>query len=364
MPYSRRARIQTRSQKLLYCALLSASLCSFSSVIAAEKSTAVSVTMPERQTLRQTAKALGVIETEDSPSIAAEISGRIVKITVDEGAKVTRGDVMVELDNRQQQLELASSEAQLRRFQVLADNQERKYGRLQALARSQSVSNETLQDAAAQLRTYETEVDIATQRLALSRLQLTRTKILSPLDAQVSARHRSVGDYVNPGTTLLDLVATDRLRARLYLPERHAALVKQGQPVELFSPASQQRIQGTVIGTNPTVAGASRVVAVLVGFSNSAGWMPGASVDATIVLDERSNVLVVPKLSIASRHGAQVVFVEEGGVAEERQIDTGWQEGQWVQVLSGLDEEDRVIVDGTYQISDKSTVTVVAEQAP
>jgi tRNA G10 N-methylase Trm11 len=53
MPYSRRARIQ----KLVYCALLSASLCSFSSVIVAEKSTAVSVTMPERQTLRQTAKA-------------------------------------------------------------------------------------------------------------------------------------------------------------------------------------------------------------------------------------------------------------------------------------------------------------------
>lgn len=101
MPYSRRARIQTRSQKLLYCALLSTSLRSFISVIAAEKSTAVSVTMLERQT----AKALGVIEAEDSPSIAAEILGRIIKITADEGAKVARGDVLVELDDRQQQLD-------------------------------------------------------------------------------------------------------------------------------------------------------------------------------------------------------------------------------------------------------------------
>lgn len=289
MPYSRRARIQTRSQKLLYCALLSASLCSFSSVIAAEKSTAVSVTMPERQTLRQTAKALGVIETEDSPSIAAEISGRIVRIAIDEGARVARGDVLVELDDRQQRLEVATSEAKLRRYQVLADNQVRKYGRLQELAKRNAVSNETLEDAAAELRAYEAEADLATQQLALARLQLARTKILSPLDAQVSARHRSVGDYVNLGTALLDLVATDRVRARLHLPERHAALVKKGQAVELFSPASHQRIQGAVIGVNPTVAGASRVVAVLVEFPNTAGWQPGASVDATIVLEERAN---------------------------------------------------------------------------
>jgi multidrug efflux pump subunit AcrA (membrane-fusion protein) len=54
---------------------------------------------------RQTAKALGVIEAEDSPSIAAEILGRIIKITADEGAKVARGDVLVELDDRQQQLD-------------------------------------------------------------------------------------------------------------------------------------------------------------------------------------------------------------------------------------------------------------------
>tara|TARA_R100000687_G_scaffold83674_1_gene88504 strand:- start:3789 stop:4883 length:1095 start_codon:yes stop_codon:yes gene_type:complete len=364
MSDSARAAIKRTGQQLLQCVLLSASLCSFSLAAAPDNTTAVSITTPERQTLRQTAKALGVIETEDSPSIAAEISGRIVKITADEGAKVARGDVLVELDDRQQQLELAASEAQLRRLQVLTDNQARKYGRLQTLAKSQSVSNETLQDTAAQLRAYETEVDLATQQLALSRLQLTRTKILSPLDAQVSARHRSVGDYVNPGTALLDLVATDRLRARLYLPERHAALVKQGQPVELFSPASQQRIQGAVISTNPTVAGASRVVAVLVGFSNSAGWMPGASVDATIVLDERSNAFVIPKLSITTRHGVQIAFVEEGGVAMERQIDTGWREGQWVEVLSGLDEKDRVIVDGTYQITDKSSVTVVGGKAP
>lgn len=364
MPDSPRVALLKTSQQFLYGVLLSASLCSFGLAATPDSTTAVSVTTPERKALRLTAKALGVIETEASPSIAAEVSGRILKIAADEGEHVARGDVLIELDDRQQQLELAASEAQLRRLQVLTDNQARKYQRLKALAKSQSVSNETLQDTAAQLRAYETEVDLATQKLSLSRLQLMRTKILSPLNAQVSARHRSVGDYVIPGTPLLDLVATERLRARLHLPERHAALVTKGQRVELFSPASQQRIQGTVTSTNPTVTGASRVVAVLVGFSNTAGWLPGASVDATIVLGERSDALVIPKLSITSRRGTEVVYVEVDGVAQERQIDIGWKEGQWVEVLSGLNEADRVIVEGTYQISDGSPVSIVGEVRP
>ncbi len=347
----------------LFLALLATTLGMLSTVVTAENTTAVSTTTPQRQALRQTAKALGVIETEASPSIATEIAGRIVRIIADEGAKVASGDLLVELDGSQQRLEVAASEAQLHRFQVLTGNQARKYKRLQALAKSKAVSNETLEDTAAQLRAYEAEIDLATQQLALSRLQLARTKILSPLDAQVSSRHRSVGDYVNPGTPLIDLVATDRLRARLYLPERHAALVRKGQPVELFSPVSQQRIQGEVIGINPTVAGASRVVAVLVGFSNADGWLPGASIDATVVLGERTNALVIPKLSIASRRSGLVVYVAVDGVAQERQIETGWREGQWVEVLSGLDETDRVIVDGVYQITDNSPVTVVGEQA-
>ena len=125
--------------------------------------------------------------------------------------------------------------------------------------------------------------------------------------------------------------------------------------VLLVSPAAPGVMAiGEVTGINPQININNRAIEVTVEFGNPGGWLPGASVDATVIIDEHPAALTLPATSIVTRSDQEVVFVVEGDRARVRPVTLGWREVDWVEITAGLQVGDRVVVMGAALISDGS----------
>lgn len=324
----------------------------------------VLVTRAQQRPIEHVLTALGSVESIHHPTISAETSGQIIGIEVQEGDPVEPRQLLANIDNTLHRIEAEKAAAELQRQEVLLENQRREVNRLLQLARSQSISRDRLEDEQAQLEMLTALRNVASKQTEQAQYLASKTRILAPRAGRVTQRHISIGDYVTPGQPLFQVVATDKLRARLAFPEHHAANISLGQQVRLKSPASQARAAlGSVTSINPQINPRSRAIDIIVEFDNPGGWYPGGSVDATLVVEEKQDAPTLPTLSVVRRGEQNVVFVVEGERAVQRPVELGWQEGDWVEIVSGLAAQDLVVTEGAALISEGSRLVITAEES-
>ena len=102
----------------------------------------------------------------------------------------------------------------------------------------------------------------------------------------------------------------------------------------------------------------NRAVEITVEFDNPGGWLPGASADATLVVERREQALTLPQLAIVKRGGRDVVFLLDGQQVQAVPVEAGWREDGWVEIVSGISAGDELVVEGAGLLSDGSQVTV------
>jgi RND family efflux transporter MFP subunit len=203
--------------------------------------------------------------------------------------------------------------------------------------------------------------DIAHKQWEQHQYMESKTRIVAPLDGLVTRRHISPGDYVTAGQPLFDLVSVDRLRARIAFPEHDAAKIAVGKEVHLTTPAAPGVMAiGEVAAVNPQIKVHNRAVEISVEFDNPGGWLPGASTDATLVVERREQALTVPLMAIVTRDGHTVVFVVEGDQARAMPITAGWREDGWVEIVDGITATDQIVIEGAGLLSNGSRVEVEA----
>ena len=320
--------------------------------------TRVTAISPVTRDIDYVLTALGSVESIHSPTVSAETSGQILAIQASEGDRVTAGQRLASIDDTLHQIESAKADAELKRQSVVVVNQQEEVARLGRLQKTQSVSEDQLEDQQAQLAMLEAQRVVARQQLARARFMQSKTRVEAPRAGLVSRRHVSIGDYVTPGTPLFDLVSVDRLRARLTFPERNAPRIQVGMEVRLVSPAAADvAAVGEVTSVNPLIRVHSRALEVMVEFDNPGGWLPGASVDASLVVQRKPDALTLPVASVVTRSENDVVFLLRGDRVAVRPVELGWREAGWVEVLSGLELTDRVVGEGAALLSEGSLVS-------
>lgn len=325
------------------------------SAAAPERATSVTVQSPERRDIDYELTALGSVESIHHPTISAEASGQIVNVAMSEGQSAQAGQLLARIDNTLHQIEADKAEAELKRATVLLKNQQEEVTRLKRLAQTQSVSQDQLEDQEAQLAVLQAQRDVVEKQRDQALYLESKTRVLAPQAGLIARRHISLGDYVVQGTPLFDLVSIDRLKARLSFPEHDAASIAIGKTVMLTSPAAPDvTASGEVTGINPQISVHTRAIEITVEFDNPGGWLPGASVDATVIVDTHADALTLPPTSVVTRGGRDVVFLVREGRAAEHAISLGWREADWVEITSGVQAGDRVVVNGAALIADGS----------
>jgi membrane fusion protein (multidrug efflux system) len=305
-------------------------------------------------------EATGELDAKDEAAIAAEVPGQVTQVAIDEGAPVTAGDVVLEIDPQKRELELQSARARLAEAEAAVRDAEREYKRMKTL-REQDVA------AAAKMDQVETQVSLARSRAAAAQAQLgvaeralRDASVRAPFSGYVADRHVSRGEYVQVGQPLFDLVALDPVEVHFHVAERDSARVAQGQEVALtVEPHPGQTFRGRVTLIAPTIDPKTRTLRVEADVANTDGRLrPGlfARVDLGVAL--RKGVLMVPEEAVLQRADGEVVFrTTRGNRVQRVVVSTGSHRDGMVEVAQGLAAGDVIVTRGQAALVDGALVS-------
>jgi membrane fusion protein (multidrug efflux system) len=294
----------------------------------------VEVAVARRDTVRDEVAATGQIEALQSIELRPEVEGRIVGILIREGQAVAAGTPLLQIDSN----ELAAQVAQLAAQRDLA-NQD--LARTKDLLAQNAASTSDLEHAEAAARSADAQHRIMGIRLA-------RTTVRAPFGGVVGQRFVSLGDYVNNTTRLVTLQTVSPMRATFNVPERYARSLQRGQEVAFHVAAIPNRdFAGEVDFVDPVVALPGRTILVKAHVPNPQRLLqPGMFIEARLVTAVRAKAVVVPEEAVVPVQGANFVWAVQEGKAVRRQVGIGVRTPGYVEITSGVDAGEQVVVGG------------------
>ena len=285
-----------------------------------------------------TVNAVGALIAEDSVILRPEIDGRIDKLLFKEGQPVKKGAVLVVLDSAEPRARLAAAQADLN----LAES---RYRRSEDLVAQNFISRQALDEARANL-------DILRARRQQEQVALNKTMIRAPFNAVAGLRQVSPGAYVKKGDDIVRLDALGNLKLEVPVPEVYLSLVRIGLPISLtFDALPGQTFSGTIHAIDPVVDPVSRNVRVRARIANPAGNLkPGMFARATANLGGKTRAILLPEQVIVPKPDGSYVFLAVDGKAELRKVVLGKREPGRVEIVSGVQVGDTVVLDGQIKL--------------
>jgi membrane fusion protein (multidrug efflux system) len=292
------------------------------------------------------------IEAHDEAEVVAKVGGEVRQIFVEEGDTVSAGQVLARLDGDRLRLDLAQTEANLRKL-------ERDYNRQLELSQKGLVAKGTAENAKFDLDALRAAYDSA-------RLELSYTDIRAPIAGVVSARHIKVGNTIKPNDPTFRVTNLDPLLAYVHIPEKEFRKLAPKQTADVVVDAlGGDHFTGIIARISPTVDPQTGTFRAEVEVPDPTRHLkPGMFARINIVYERRENALQLPRNAIIDAEGEQSVFVVVNGKAEQRRISTGLANNGWIEVLQGLKGDERVVVVGQAGLKTGTVVKVVDDSAP
>jgi membrane fusion protein, multidrug efflux system len=320
-----------------------------------ETDVAVHVGQIEVDTLQLYVTAYGYVEpapaSKDRPPASALLSpivgGVVAEIDCVEGARVEQGDVLFRLDSR-------LAEVAVERARQEKDVAERAFQRQQELLPSQGTSQRAYDEARGRL-------DAATNDLASAETQLSYLRLTTPLSGTVVHLNAAVGQHVDPGTVLAEIVNLNRLVVSAEVPAREAAGLRVGQPVLVGADSTDPTGRLTIVGRD--VDPSSGTYRVQASVPSGAGFMPGQFTAIRIVTEVHEGVLVIPEVGLVTRAGEGTwIVVVEGDRAVRRPVTVGLRDRGLVEVSGdGLEAGVTIVTDDAYSLPEETKIHIVAQ---
>jgi RND family efflux transporter MFP subunit len=207
------------------------------------------------------------------------------------------------------------------------------------------VAESRYQDAIEEIRNRQALVAQRRSELSLARQQLADTNVYAPLDGIVQQKRASVGEYLASGAPVVDIVRMNPLRLQAQVPERDAGNVRFGQNVRVSIEGDEKVYVGQIKRLSPVITQQNRMLMVEADVQNDGGLRPGSFAKAEIVTNDAKMAVTVPNKAIVTFAGIEKVIVVQNGKALEKPITTGRRNGEWTEILAGINVGDQVIVD-------------------
>jgi len=310
----------------------------------------VEVAKAARRSIAASYMGTAPLEARGEAQVVAKTSGIALAVLADVGQQVRAGQVLVRIDRDRATLQVAQSEAQVRKLEA-------NYRRATQLAGQQMVSANDVD----QLR-YDLENARAAYRLA--RLELSYGAVTAPISGVLAARNIKPGNLVQINTPIFTIVDNSRLEATLNAPEREIEVLKAGQAVQLAVDALPGKtFEGRIDRVSPVVDSGSGTFRVVCAFDGGGELQPGMFGRIRINYDQRADALAIPRTALLDDGSAPAVFTVRAGKAVRTELKLGYIDGEWVEVRDGLREGDPVVVAGKAALREGSAVQVIGAGA-
>ena len=331
---------------------------------ASERIFPVSIWHVKTQDIIYTIDATCSMFAECDTDVSAEVDGRIQKIFFEEGDVVSEGDSLVWLDDERYRSIAQENLANWRLAIANLKNVTRLLKRKKKLFHEGVISSQEYDDVNNQMQVARANVDHAKASLSIAYKNLKDTKIKAPISGIISSKLVDVGEYVKKETSLLNIVKCDPIKVKLYLPQKYSPQIAPGKKISVVVDAFPNEIfQGEIYFVNPKVMVETRRLECFARIPNKELKLkPGFFGNAKMVAAIHNLSPVIPEESVLSENGETYCYVVDGEHAKKVEVTTGFRiEGGLVEILKGINPNDRLVFRGQYVLNNGNRVKVVRE---
>ena len=340
-------------------------LCSFFSVdVNAQDTVPVQVVQPNQQALTQQLVLSGRLTAQQDASLSARTAGLVALLLVDAGAAVSKGQPLLKLDSTLAEHELAQQQAALKAARVREAEAQRLLTEAEQLIARQLFPQSELSLRRATLAQAQADTARAEAALALQHERVTRHTLTAPFAGVVARRFADVGEWLNLGDPVLQLVSLSPLLLDLHVPQEYFSELNSLRRVDVMPDLLPgQQFDAVLVATVPVSnAGARSFLARFSVNTKQQPLLPGTSAAATLYFERGgSTVLVVPPDALL-RHpdGNFSLFSIDDNLARRHLVQLGQSSEQGIEILSGLPQGQPVVVRGNETLRDGQAVRVVS----
>lgn len=289
--------------------------------------------------------AMGTLLANEEVDLVAEITGKVVKICFKEGGKVSKGDLLLKVDDSDLQAQLNRAEFQKK---LLTEKLERQ----RILLQRESISREEFDQ-------LQTDYNVLEADIALLKVKIGRTEIRAPFDGRMGFRYVSEGSYVQPSSRIARLVDTDILKFEFTIPERYAARSMQDSKIMFRVTGKDTHYQARIYAVDPQVDVNTRAILLRARFDNRSGeLLPGMFANGTVSLGESITYIPVPSEAIVPELEGKRVWLSRNGRAQSVPVETEGRNNKQVYVVSGITPGDTILTGGLMQLREGISVNV------
>jgi membrane fusion protein (multidrug efflux system) len=287
-----------------------------------------------------------VVEPNRIVTVSAEVGGRIERIPPEEGSKVRAGDLLIKLNTDLILPEFESAKAQVERDQI-------EFDRMTNLVKESATTQRDLDNATSQLA-------ISKARLEGIRARLERTSIFAPTAGVLNDLLVEEGEYVDAGNPVAQVVDTDTVKVVVEIPERDIAFFSIGERAEIFIEGRTESLVGTISFISELADVRTRTTRTEITLGNKQRLLrSGQIVRVCLTRQILENAVLVPLLAVIPMEDSKAVYVVNSSQAKRREVEFGIIRGDQIQITSGLEPGDKLIIAGHRFVAPGQKVNIV-----
>ena len=322
----------------------------------------VTTAVAQTQVWESTLTAVGSLVAVQGVMIAAEMTGKVVKITFEPGSMVKAGDLLVQQDTAAEEAELRSAEATVGLTRLT-------FQRARRLLAEGTFSQAEYDKADAEYKQALAQTDNI-------RAVIAKKTIRAPFTGLLGIRLVNLGQMLSPGDEIVSLQSLDPIFTNFSLPQQQLARIRPNLGVRVETDALPgEVIKGTITAINPQVETATRNIMVQATIPNGNQHLrPGMFVNVAVLLPEQDTALVIPATAVLNAPYSDSLFIVEndasdrqgspGKVVRQQFVKLGERRGDFVAVIAGLKEGETVVSTGVFKLRNGQAVTVDNTLAP
>ena len=315
---------------------------------------AVTTTVAKQEMWDTTINAIGTVVAVNGVNVSADLPGLVEQISFDSGRHVSKGDVLLRLDTKQERAQLAAAEAQLGLSRVNLD-------RASGLYKQQIVAQSVVDQLSAEYKQAEA-------RVGEIRATINRKTIRAPFSGVLGIRQVNLGEYLAGGAPIVSLQALQPVYVHFTVPQQEVARLRAGGEVRVTSDGFEGTEVGRVTAVDSLVNSDMRNMQVQAVFDNRSGRMrPGMFVETQLARGAKQPVITVPASAISYAPFGDSIFIVENmkgpdgksylGVRQQF-VKLGTSRGDQVAVMTGLKPGEEVVTSGVFKLRPNAAVVV------
>ena len=309
------------------------------------KGTPVEVALLSSTPFKNYLEVMGKVDAEESVSVSSEIPGTIVKINVESGTLVTKGQILAETDSKAMQQTISDLQLNLDLINTLYEKQKGLW--------DQKIGTEV------QFLQVKNQKESMEKKIAAMQEQLKMTKIISPIDGVVDAVDVKVGSAVAPGLPAIRVVNMSKLKIKAEVAEKFAPQIKAGHDVRVILPDMNDSIDAKITYASKTINPMNRTFTVEVNLVGNKDYHPNMFARLKITTYTSSEPVISIPVKLIQRDGTnEYVMLKNGDKAEKRIIQTGQTYNGVAEIISGLKSGETIVTNGQVDLQDGEIVYV------